>query len=135
MPSDVMLALGDFRFSISTAAYDQLQRSTDYRWSSQDRIGKAPALQFGGPGADTIELPGTIYPHYAGGLGQIDGMRTEANKGKPLLMVDGLGRVCGYWVIEAVRETQGVLFADGVPRRMEFSLNLRRYNDPVRGAQ
>lgn len=131
MPGEIMLALGDYRFSIDTAAYDQLRRASAYRWSSQERVRKAPALQYGGEGDETIELQGTIYPTYRGGLDQLDLMRAEAGKGVPLLLVDGLGRVHGHYAIEHVDETRSVLFANGMPRRMEFSLGLKRYNDPV----
>lgn len=133
MPSEIMLALGDYRFSLPTAAYEDLRRSTEQRWPSQDRVGAAPALQYLGPGADSIDLRGVIYPHYKGGLGQVDAMRAQAGRGVPLMLVDGRGMVYGWWVIERVEETQGVLFADGVPRRIEFGLNLKRYNDPVSG--
>ncbi|TIM92331.1 MAG: phage tail protein, partial [Mesorhizobium sp.] len=43
-----MMGLGPFRFSLSTAAYQALERSDEYRWVSQDRIGRHPAMQFVG---------------------------------------------------------------------------------------
>ena len=41
----VMMQLGAFQFSISTAAYQELTRRSEYRWASQDRFGKQPNLQ------------------------------------------------------------------------------------------
>ena len=133
MPTEIMMGLGDFRFSLPTAAYDGFQRQTEYRWPSQDRIKKGPALQFVGPGGETLELSGTIYPQYKGGLGQINAMRAQADLGTPLILVDGGGHVLGYWVIESVAETRSVFFADGTPRKLEFKLAIRRYNDSVGG--
>ena len=56
----MMLALGMFVFSLSTAAYQELQRQTDWRHASNNRIGAAPARQFMGRGGDAITLPGII---------------------------------------------------------------------------
>ena len=92
---EIMMALGDFRYALDTAAYDQLRRTDAYRWQGQDRLGRRPAQQFTGHGASTVELDGTIYPAFRGGLGQITAMREAADAGTPLEMVDGTGRV---WV-------------------------------------
>lgn len=129
MATDVMLQLGDYQFTINTAAYQELRRSTEYRWPSQDRVGQSAALQYTGPGADSITLTGVVFPTWRGGIGQPDAMRAEADKGKPLLMVDGQGFVHGNWVIERIEEQQGTFFSDGVPRRQGFTLQLRRYDD------
>lgn len=125
--SYVMMALGDFRFSVSTAAYQSLQRTTTWRWAAVERLAVRPVQQFVGLGEDTIGLDGTIYPAYAGGFGQMDAMRTEANKGKPLLFVDGTGLVWGDFCITEISETQTVFFSNGLPRKIDFRLSLIRY--------
>jgi phage protein U len=56
-------------------------------------------------------------------------MRTEAGKGEPLELVDGLGNVHGLWVITEVEETRKVLSAEGVPRRIDFRLQIKRYGE------
>ena len=58
----MMLALGMFVFSLRTAAYQELQRQTDWRHASNNRVGAAPARQFVGRGEDAITLPGIILP-------------------------------------------------------------------------
>lgn len=95
MMSETMMALGAFRFSLDTAAYQDFKRSQTYRWQSQERLLRRPALQFLGLGEETIELNGLIYPHFRGGLTQVETMRVEANKGSRLVLVDGLGFVWG----------------------------------------
>ncbi|HCR0870716.1 TPA: phage tail protein, partial [Enterobacter roggenkampii] len=42
----MMLALGMFVFERRTLPYQSMQRSKDYRWASNDRVGKPPAYQF-----------------------------------------------------------------------------------------
>lgn len=125
----VMMVLGGFPFSMNTAAYDRFARSTEYRWARQNRIGRQPAHQFVGPGAETITLNGVIHPHYRGGLRMIAQMRAEAEKGEPLMMVDGLGFVLGRWVIRRIDETGTVFFADGAPRQQAFRLSLAAYGE------
>ena len=56
-------------------------------------------------------------------------MRTEAGRGRPLLLVSGTGEVLGKWVISGVEETLSLFFADGTPRRSEFRLRLTAYGD------
>ena len=125
----IMMALGTYRFSIATSAYQQLQRTIAYRWQSQARIGNDPAMQFVGTGAEQISLEGVIYPHFKGGLGQIDGMKAAADEGKPLLLVDGLGNVLERWVITQISETREVFLKDGVPRKITFQMSIVRYGE------
>lgn len=122
----VMMQLGSFQFSINTAAYQQLQRRSEYQWASQDRFGRLEGLQFCGQASDTITLSGVIYTEYRGGLGQLDAMRALAGRGRPQLLVDGYGNLLGRWVIESVEEGQTVFAAFGRPRKQEFTLQLRR---------
>ena len=124
------MALGNYRFSLDTAAYQSLTRSTAYRWQPQDRLGRRPAQQYLGLGQDEINLEGVIYPEYRGELGQLDRMREEAESGAPLLMTDSTGRVWGRWVIRRVEETQKRVFSvAGTPRKVEFRLQLSHYGE------
>ena len=123
------MALGEYRFSVSTAAYQEFTHSAEFRWASQERLGRLPARQYLGPGEETISLRGTLHPHFRGGLGQMDRMRAEAARGEPLEMSEGTGRIWGKWVITRVEETRRVFDADGAPRRIEFRLALARYGE------
>ena len=125
----MMLALGMFVFSLSTAAYQELQRQTDWRHASNSRIGAAPARQFVGRGDDSITLPGVILPELAGSALSLDALRLMANTGKAWPMVEGSGRIYGLWVIESLSETKTLFFRDGTPRRIEFTLSLKRIDD------
>lgn len=122
------MMLGSYIFSLSTAVYQELERKTEYRWVVQERLNQDPALQYTGPGADTVSLPGVVYPSWRGGGGQIDTMRSLAGKGLPQLLVDGAGNIYGRWVIEGVEEKQSVFAAFGQPLKQEFTINLRRYD-------
>lgn len=125
----MMLALGMFVFSLSTLAYQELQRQTEWRHPSSSRVGAAPALQFIGRGDDSITLPGIIFPELAGTTLSLDALRLMANTGKAWPMIEGTGRIYGLWVIESLSETKTVFFRDGTARRIEFTLSLKRIDD------
>lgn len=125
----MMLALGMFVFSLHTAAYQEMQRQTDWRHPSSSRVGAQPARQFLGRGDDAITLPGVILPELAGSALSLDALRLMADTGKAWPMVEGSGRIYGLWVIESISETRTLFFRDGTPRRIEFTLSLKRIDD------
>ncbi len=123
----IMLQLGEFQFGINTAAFQKLSRTNEWRWPSQDRFGNPPVLQYIGQGAETITLPGVIYPEWRGGFGQLDAMRAQAGQGQPLTMIDGRGQLMGKFAIERIEESQSVFADAGAPRKQEFTIQLRRF--------
>lgn len=125
----VMMQIGNYQFSIGTAAYQELTRVHSWRWNEVPRAGRKPASQYDGPEAATLELSGVIYPHYKGGIGQIVAMRKEADKGEPLMLVDGTGKIWGKWVIRTIEEGQSRHFDRGMPMKQQFRMSLREYGD------
>ncbi len=123
----VMMALGAFRFGMSNDAYQQFSRTVGYRWGKVNRLGRAPALQFAGLDTQDVTIEGVIYPHFKGGLRQVDLMRARAGLGVPMMMVDGMGWVWKRWVIVQFDETKSYFLKDGAPRKIEFSLKLQSY--------
>ncbi|MCL8304583.1 phage tail protein [Pseudomonas putida] len=125
----MMMALGVFIFGLPTLAYQELQRSTEWRHGSTSRIGTNPASQFLGRGEDTITLPGTMLPGLAGSPISLDVLRKMADTGKAWPLIGGTGRIYGIWVITSIGETQQIFFEDGTPRRYEFTISLKRIDD------
>lgn len=133
-----MAKLGDYMFGLDTAAFQQLQRTTEYRWSLINRIGREPAAQFVGLGEDNIELSGVIYSHFRGGIAQVGLMRASAAAGEPLPLVYSFeqgGQFCGRWCIKSIREGRTDFFRDGKPRKIEFSLSLTYYGEDAGGSK
>jgi len=129
MAERVMLGLGEFRFEVDALAYQTLSFSQSWRWPEQARIGRDPALQFVGRNVGSIELDGVLYPGFTGGLGQVEAMRALADAGRPLQLIDGLGRIWGAWVITEIGDTRTVFAEDGQPRKVEFSIKLKDYGE------
>jgi phage protein U len=124
--------LGSFQFGLDTAAFKELQRSSNFRWEAKNRIGRQPAQQNTGRGADTITLSGVIYPHFRGGLAQMDQLRQQARTGDPLPLVyafESVGQFCGLWCVSSIEETRTVFFENGAPRKIEFRLSLVEYGE------
>ena len=125
----MMMTLGMFVFETKSLPYKQLQRDTQWRHPSQARVGQRPAHQYTGPGEDTIKLTGTLYPEITGGRMTLDDVRIMADEGKAWPLIEGSGRVYGFWSIQSVSETSTVFFPDGTPRKIEFGINLLRVDD------
>lgn len=127
-----MARLGEFQFGIDTAAFQELQRVSSYKWQGKNRIGRKPAQQFTGPDAEKITMNGVIYPHYRGGLGQIGQMRVAASRGQPQILVyafEQVGQYCGRWCVTDIEETRTVFFDNGMPRKIEFRISLVEYGE------
>ena len=122
-----LLQLGDFVFSTNAAAYSSISNSTAWTWAKHDRIGTAPVYQFTGPDSDTKSFAGVVYPHYAGGAGQIDKLRAEADKGTPLRLTNIEGKNLGLWVITSITEEQSAFVAGTKPRKQAYNLSITRY--------
>jgi phage protein U len=132
--TNVMMQLGGFQFSIDTAAYQSVKRSTSYRWPKQPRIGQRQQLQNIGPGEDGMMIQGVIYTTYergggAPGVYQVEQLRQIQAQGEPQMLTDGTGNVFGMWCITAVDETSEAFFNNGAPRKQTFSINIERYGD------
>jgi uncharacterized protein len=122
-----LMLFGPFRFALDSAAYDELQRRTTWEWAEQSLIGSEPAQQFTGKNAEEITMRGRLVPGWTGGVEQLARLRALGDMGRPLPLVDGMGRVYGLWVLTAVTETGTTHFRDGYPRIVEFELALRKY--------
>lgn len=130
----MMLSLGTFVFSLSTAAYQQLQRQMSWRHPTSERVGARAARQYVGPGEETIDLSGVIHAELADDLLTLDVLRELAAEGRPLALVEGNGTVYGAYVILSINEGRTEFFSDGTPRRIDFQLQLARTDNDTEEA-
>jgi phage protein U len=118
-------------FNLDTAAFDELRRSTDFRWASQERLSRRPAQQAVGMGDEKITLKGAIFPGFKGGLKQLDTLRAIGARLEPLSLVTGYGDVLGNWCLKSIEEEQSALMQGGIPRKQGFTLEFVRYGDDM----
>jgi phage protein U len=118
-------------FNLDTAAFDELRRSTEFRWASQERLSRRPAQQAVGMGDEKITLKGVIFPGFKGGLKQLDTLRAIGARLEPLSLVTGYGDVLGNWCLKSIEEEQSALMQGGIPRKQGFTLEFVRYGDDM----
>ncbi|MBH9536917.1 phage tail protein [Novosphingopyxis sp. YJ-S2-01] len=122
----MLLSLGLFAFGTDSAGYQQLSRKTDWRHEDSPRFGARPAVQFCGPGKDDITLSGVILPGVSGRHEAMRTLRDLGDQGEAWPLVDALGRVHGDFIIASIDEGQSVFLDNGVARRADFTVELRR---------
>lgn len=118
-------------FNLDTAAFDELRRSTEFRWASQERLSRRPAQQGVGMGDEKISLKGAIFPGFKGGLKQLDTLRALGAQLKPLTLTTGYGDALGTWCLKSIEEEQSSLMQGGIPRKQGFTLEFGRYGDDM----
>lgn len=125
----ILMSLGMFPFHVPTLAHDELQRRCDWRHARAARIGTRDALQFVGPGEDSVSISGSAFSELSSGSLSLDELRGMAATGEAWPLVDGAGVVFGEYVIMAIDERQKYLLDDGTPRRIDFAIDLSRIDD------
>lgn len=130
----MMMCLGMFVFGLQTIAYQTLQRRTEWRHAKNSRVGARPAMQYLGPGDDTITLSGWVAPEFTGSAASVALVRRMAATGAAYLLLAGTGDVLGAFKVTSIEETQTLFYADGSARRIEFSITLECVDDTRAGS-
>lgn len=123
--------LKPYYFNLDTAAFDELQRSTAFRWAGQERLTRDPARQAVGQGDDKLTIKGAIFPTFKGGIGQLNELRTIGRRLQAVNLTSGFGEVLGTWCLESINEEQSSLLAGGIPRKQAFTLEFVKYGDDL----
>lgn len=122
MADGVLMTWGDIRFEVSWGGYQEMQRTSAYKYAANPRVGKSDERQFTGKGDDVMTLRGIMYPIFRGRAQNIDTIRTEAEKGEDRQLTSGLGDVLGAWVCTNISETHSNLEANGVAKKIAFEI-------------
>ena len=125
----MLMALGDFVFSIDSALFSKLQRKRSWRHPSNDRVGMRAASQFAGPGDDTISLGGLLAPGQIGHAEALDDIAAMADTGRAWPLLDGEGYVYGAFVITDLDEDKREFLVDGQALAVDFTIGLKRVDD------
>lgn len=123
----------------ASASFETIQTTAQANWVSQQRLSRAPAMQFVGPGNRSIVIAGRIYPKSLGGLGTLSQLETLMNSGNPLDFIryttngqQATGTVAqGKYVIVGINKAEQKVDANNIPFRVDFSLELQRYGDDI----
>ena len=119
-----MMTLGGFAFRVLDAPLDDIERAASWRWTPIEGVGSRPQWQYLGPSVESVKLNGVWYPAQGGRADPAAELRAEAERGEPLRLMDGGGRVLGMWVVRRVEERRMNLLDAGAPRRIEYRIDL-----------
>ena len=121
-----MMTLGMFVFALDSVPYGELQRKMAWRYGRTERVGAFAAAQFLGPGDDTVSITGAIVPPMAGSYSNLRVLEAIAAQGEAQPLVDTAGVVWGHFTIESIDKKQSYIMQDGIPRKTDFTLELKR---------
>ncbi|SEK38270.1 hypothetical protein SAMN04487787_101689 [Kosakonia sacchari] len=127
----MMLALGLFVFMRQTLPFQGMNRSSAFNWKNNARVGKRAAYQYIGPGEETINITGDLYPELTGGVLSLSAVRLMAEQGGAWPLIDGTGMIYGMYVISKVTENGSEFYSDGSPRKINFTLELTRVDESL----
>ncbi|MGU9981445.1 phage tail protein [Phreatobacter sp. HK31-P] len=131
--SNVLLGLGPFAFYTTWPSFQKLKHKVPIRWIGQERAGRRPAMQFLGPGEETVTIEGVFYPHALGGMDLLLGMQNAAREGQILDLAASTGEVFGPWVIKDASNDDQFFTSAGVPRKVDFTVELHAYGEDEGG--
>ena len=127
----VLAILGMFPFMRQTVPYQSLSRDTSWRHPTNSVVGVMPKTQFIGKDADSIQISCRLIPELTGGSFSIAALRLMADSGGSFPLIEGSTfLLLGFYVIESIHEEQSELFGDGAARAIDFSMQLKRTDDP-----
>ena len=126
MAGPVTMALGPFKFQAHGFGYQGLQRKLDTTWAELETAGRLNALQWTGPGSESVTITGVLFPREFGGDSTLEGLRRAAMAGIPQMLVTSGGQVFGLQAIQKIDEDRGVHDRTGAPARNAWSIELKR---------
>lgn len=127
----MMMTLGLFVFMLKTVPYQELQLQRSWRFAANSRVGLRPAMQFIGADNDPITLSGVLLPEITGGRLSLFAIEQIAELGKSWPLIEGGGTIYGMYVIESISQTKSEFFDNGVCRRIEFTITLKRTDESL----
>ena len=126
----MILSLGQFVFSTDTLTFNEIQRTRNWSFASNDIAQGRPQYQFTGVGEETISIPFLIYQEHGFGNRQsIDDLAEMADTGAGYVLIDGSGYIYGVFAIDSIDDTRSYLTINGVPRKVDGTLKLTRVDD------
>lgn len=127
----MMMILGMYVFQLRTIPYQELQYQRSWRHATNSRVNRRPSTQYLGPDNDTLTLSGVLLPEITGGRLSLLALEVMAELGKAWPLIEGSGTIYGMFIIESMSTTRTEFFESGMPRRIEFTLTLKRVDESL----
>lgn len=127
----MMMVLGLYVFMLRTTPYHSLNYQRNWRHAANQRINQRPTAQFLGPDADSLTLSGALLPEVTGGTLSLMALEQMAELGKAWPLIEGSGTIYGMFVIEGLTQNKTEFYSNGAPRKIDFTLKLRRIDESL----
>lgn len=127
------MALGGFVFRALGFSFEGQGRGLETPWAEIEVAGRDDALQWTGPKGETFSIKGVIFDPEFGGQETLDGLRSAARAGQPLMLVTRAGRVMGRHVVISVSEDRSYIHASGQAGLNRYTIDLKRYRGAAGG--
>ena len=129
----MLYALGSTVFKVAPLNVSESDRSMGADFAEKPIMGRRPGFEFMGESAQEITYRGTLFPEALGGEKEWRELEQVKNTGAAQHLIRGDGHVMGWFLIFGLRETGRHLNAQGVPRMIEFEIQLRQGDKPPNG--
>lgn len=127
-----LMTLGFFVFMRQTVPYQETSKEMSWNHPTNSVVGRLPRTQFTGKASETLTISGTLMPEITGGRFSLLALELMAEKGKAYPLIDGATfMVQGWYVIESISQQSSEFFGDGAPRRIDFTMTLKRTDDSM----
>ncbi|WP_032092080.1 phage tail protein [Necropsobacter rosorum] len=132
LQNSALATLGVFVFTRQTVPFQSFDRQSSWRHPTNSVVGQMPKTQFTGKDSETVTISGRLIPEITGGTLSLAMLELMAESGAAFPLIEGANfMLMGFFVIESIQETRTELFGDGTARAIDFTLNLKRTDDPL----
>lgn len=121
-----LMSLGMFIFGMDTLPYQALEQTVRWRHENMPRFLARDASQYVGPGEEVVTISGKLVPEIAGSYSSFGAIREMGDSGGKWPLMDGTGSIWGNFRIDQLHLAHEGVMAAGIPRGMDFSLDLFR---------
>lgn len=121
------MALGGYAFRGLGFSFEGQSIDLQTPWAELQVVGRLDALHWTGPKSKEFSIKGCLFEEAFGGQASLDGISAAGEKGAPLMLVTGAGKVHGLHVVFGVREDRDRIRYDGLARKNVYEISLRKY--------
>lgn len=108
-----------------------MDREREYRQQFTEVAQGEAKRSYAGRGQDLITFTGVTFPGQYGDTESVERLDEVAATGTPQELARGDGRLLGKYVILSVSEEQEFFMSDGTPRRISYTVRMRKDREGV----
>ena len=120
----MLYMIGPLQFEVFPLNVHEMSHDLGADFAPKDVIGAARPREFTGEADEQIRFSGRLFPHFSGGLGELEALKMMARSGAPYPLMRGDGMMMGWFLIDKLSTKSSYLDGQGIGRQIEFDMNL-----------